>query len=446
MKKIKPNEIITVIISTIITAVIAIGVVKFYAPSLLGISSDIQMVKTSKKVPPFFDVVFRKSDHEAKEYIIPDPIIKRAKPFLSDFITMGPNDLLGFRNRNVPNAADIIMIGDSQTYGVNATLENNWPNLFISRLKENNPYITHYNLAVGGWGAIEYLEIFYKSLAFQPRMVIVAYYTGNDPLDTFRMAYSNKRWSEYRADVSMSSSDIPEVEYPPPKSDHWDVKFSDNVSTVFAPKIRLYSNEKNKVVRAGYAAMLLISKEIAKVCLEKNISLVFTIIPTKELVYKKKVDNEKMNSPLEYKKLTNQETEYINWLASELEKIENAKYVDVVEALQDEALRSSALYPPDINGHPFVLGYEVMADQLSNNVELTWTLPEGLVALFTGEETYQLGLIRDGNYWSFVSTDIIQANGWDPSISPSTIYRRDIASLPNMGIISSVNKEEFGPR
>jgi len=144
-------------------------------------------------------------------------------------------------------------------------------------------------------------------------MVVVAFYTGNDPLGSFTMAYSKKRWMAYRTDHSLSSSDLPKVEYPPPNSDLWAVNFSDKVSTVFTPKCRLYSNEKNKVVKAGYDVMLLVAKEIAKVCLEHNISIVFTIIPTKELVYKKKIDKEITDIPFNYIKLVNQEHEYINW-------------------------------------------------------------------------------------------------------------------------------------
>ena len=102
MKKIKFNEVLAILISTVATLLIAIGVIRYYAPQLLGISSDIQLVKTSKKVPPFFDGVFRVDDYQSDEYILPDPIIKRAKPLFPNLGGMGPNDLLGFRNRSIP--------------------------------------------------------------------------------------------------------------------------------------------------------------------------------------------------------------------------------------------------------------------------------------------------------------------------------------------------------
>src|SRR5262245_13635308 len=39
----------------------------------------------------------------------------------------GGFDAWGFRNRSVPEAADIVAIGDSHTYGNTATMEDSWP-------------------------------------------------------------------------------------------------------------------------------------------------------------------------------------------------------------------------------------------------------------------------------------------------------------------------------
>ena len=167
MQKIKASDLFTILISTILTLIVAVGGIRYFAPQLLGLSSDIQLVKTSKKVPPFFEGVFRVDDYKSENFILPDPIIKRAKPLFPDIGVMGPNDILGFRNYYIPNISDIIIIGDSQTYGNNASIENNWPNQFISNLSNNNENVSHYDMAVGAWGAIEYLEIFSSELLYQ---------------------------------------------------------------------------------------------------------------------------------------------------------------------------------------------------------------------------------------------------------------------------------------
>jgi hypothetical protein len=447
VKKNKLSELFIIAFSTIVTVLVATGAIRYFAPQLLGLSSDIQLVKTSKRVPPFFDGVFRVSDYKSEEYIIPDPYVKRAKPLFPDLGGMGPNDLLGFRNRSIPNVADIVIIGDSQTYGNNASLETNWPNLFMSNLRAaNNKNINHYDMAVGGWGAIEYLEIFYKSLAFQPKMLVVAFYTGNDPLETFRLAYSNNRWKTYQTDKSLSIDDMPHVEFPPPKEDLWGVTFNDKVETVFTPKNRLHSNEKSSVVQAGYDAMLIVAKEIAKVCEENNISPVFTIIPTKELVYFEKIKNEITDIPKDYSTLVGNELEYIRWLSTELARIKGTQFINLVKVLQKAALKPVSLYPDDGNGHPIATGYKIIADQLAKEIKIERLITEGLVALFTTDSSYQLGLIRDGSYGVFSSTDLIEANGWDPDTIPVSIKSRDIANLNRYGLITTIDPQKYGPR
>lgn len=446
MVKEKIFESLALIISTVLTITIAIGLIRYYAPHLLGLSSDVQLVKTSKKVPPFFEGVFRNSDYDTDEYIIPDPFIKRAKPLFPNLGGLGPNDLLGFRNRFVPNVSDIVIIGDSQTYGNNAILENNWPNLFIYALADKGKRFSHYEMAVGGWGAIEYLEIFYKSLYFQPKVVIVAFYSGNDPLETFRLAYSNDRWNKYQVDKSLSLDDLPYIEFPPPKEDLINIIFKDQIRTTFAPKNRLYSNEKNKVVMAGYNAMLLVAKEIAKVSVQNSVIPVFTIIPTKELVYVDKVRTDNLEISEDYSTLVENEQEYIDWFSSELSNISGAQYINVVNHLQETAIEPIQLYLEDANGHPIGMGYKVIADKLASSINLDWKLPDGLVALFTGESKYQLGLIRDGNYWQFVNSEIVEANGWSVDTVPQTITLRDIVNHTRVGFVNEVNQEMFGPR
>ena len=114
--------------------------------------------------------------------------------------------------------------------------------------------------------------------------------------------------------------------------------------------------------------------------------------------------------------------------------------------MQQAALSSTTLYPEDGNGHPIATGYKVIADELAKNVVLPWSEPNGLVALFTSEKKYQLGLVREGKYWTFSHPDIIEANGWDSKISPPSVRYRDIAKLSNQGVISHVDKEKYGPR
>ncbi len=110
-----------------LTLIITLILVRWFAPQLLGIPVDLQLVRVAKEVPPFFDGVFRSEDYASRNYIISDPFIKRAQPLLPSFFQVGPNDFLGFRNQNMPNVADIITIGDSQTYGIMHSLNKIHP-------------------------------------------------------------------------------------------------------------------------------------------------------------------------------------------------------------------------------------------------------------------------------------------------------------------------------
>ena len=129
------KEWLLVSTSVIASLILAIGLVRWLAPQLLGIPVDLQLVKTSQQVPPFYDNVFREEDYETEKYIINDPnTIIRAKPLLADTGWRGPNDILGFRNLYIPNQADIVITGDSQTYSDNVAIEKSWPYLLKNKL------------------------------------------------------------------------------------------------------------------------------------------------------------------------------------------------------------------------------------------------------------------------------------------------------------------------
>ena len=49
----------------LVTLAAALGLLRWLAPGLLGVPADLQMVQTSKKVPPFFDI--EEIRHEVEE-------------------------------------------------------------------------------------------------------------------------------------------------------------------------------------------------------------------------------------------------------------------------------------------------------------------------------------------------------------------------------------------
>ena len=137
-------------VASVLTFGVVLGLARAWFPSLfVSRPKDLQVTFASKEVPPFFENVFREHP-STDDYIINDPkLMIRAPGLYPDRLGLGPNDVLGFRNRAVPDVADVITIGDSQTYGLNAVLEENWP----SQMRRSLPLpTTVYNMSTGGWG------------------------------------------------------------------------------------------------------------------------------------------------------------------------------------------------------------------------------------------------------------------------------------------------------
>lgn len=96
----------------------------------------------------------------------------------------GDHDARGFRNAGVPSRADVVALGDSQTYGISARRENAWP----QQLARQRGLVV-YNMACGGWGPPHYLVLLPQALELHPRLVLLTLYTGNDLWDALEMVY-----------------------------------------------------------------------------------------------------------------------------------------------------------------------------------------------------------------------------------------------------------------
>ncbi|MCC6365712.1 MAG: hypothetical protein IT165_19535 [Bryobacterales bacterium] len=113
----------------------------------------------------------------------PSPAIKR-----SGF------DAWGFRNRRVPETADIVAIGDSHTYGNTATMEDSWPYV-LGRITGRQVY----NMGMGGYGPNQYFHLLKtKALQLKPRMIICGLYMGDDFENAFLITYGLDHWAYLR--------------------------------------------------------------------------------------------------------------------------------------------------------------------------------------------------------------------------------------------------------
>jgi lysophospholipase L1-like esterase len=439
------KELTLLVVSTLLTLVAAVGLIRWLAPGLLGGPKDLELVRSSREVPPFFEGVFRAEHFQTLDFLLKDPrTVNRPRPFHGEIaaVAIGPHDILGFRNRAVPAVADVITIGDSQTYGVNALLEDNWP----SALARHVPDATVYSMAVGSWGGVQYADMFMNAAAFRPRAVVVAFYTGNDPLDSFSVAYGSDQWRALRADPKLKASAGPAVAFPPPESEWWTPKVGGAPMT-FTPKLRLLNNEAQPAVDGGYGVIRKAATVMAENARRAGFVAAMTIVPTKELVYAPRLAAEKVEPSADYRALIDAEQRRIEELKAYFATLPSTTYVDLVQPLQAAALKDRGLYPDSLNGHPLAPGYEVIGATVAA------ALAPGLPARVSGwvkvnqeqdGRSVQVFLVRDGVAWMFETNEMIAANGWR-SVEPRAVDIRDIAALPKR-IVTEADPRRFGPR
>ena len=437
------KEVFLLVGSVVLTVVMVLGMVRWFAPGLLGRTTDMQLVQLDEKVPAFYDGVFRDTHEGTGDHQLKDPLTRiRNQPLQSRMSRLGPHDIMGFRNREVPIVADVVTIGDSMTYGNNVYMEQNWPHQLATHSRIDA--LSVYNMSTGGWAAVQYLDMFTKAVKFKPHVVVVAFYTGNDPLETFAMVYGNENWRWLMPDSTLSATDAPRVTYPVPESDQWPVEFQDGVTAIFTPELRLASNQDHPAVQAGYAVMSSVAERISNQARASGVKVLFTIIPTKELVYAKKVQQEDLEAPPAFTTLVKREAENIERVAGQIRALPDTHYVDVVAPLQAAGLGPAKLYGDTINGHPEMEGYAVIGKTLSKKIDtLLPSRPRGLYAQMS-EHEFSMLLINDEGLWYFNSQDIIEQNGWPAGTVP-TIDERDIVNISFQGTITSVDPARFGP-
>ena len=122
-----------------------------------------------------------------------DPVL--SDPILGNVMRPGGEyDARGWRNADALSSADIVALGDSQTQGNNAPTSNEaWPQV-LGHLATSSVY----QMALGGYGPVQYGHLLDNALSLHPKVVIVGFYLGNDLTDTYRLAYDFDHWKDLR--------------------------------------------------------------------------------------------------------------------------------------------------------------------------------------------------------------------------------------------------------
>lgn len=128
-------------------------------------------------------------DRAIQDKLINDPILDLKLPPH----TLG-HDANGFRNDSVPQQANVVVLGDSQTWGVNAERKDAWPQQ-LSKLSGRSAY----NMSMGGFGPVQYKAVLQQALRLSPKIIVVGFYFGNDIYDAYHMAYQYEAHRDLRS-------------------------------------------------------------------------------------------------------------------------------------------------------------------------------------------------------------------------------------------------------
>jgi lysophospholipase L1-like esterase len=311
------------------------------------------------------------------------------------------HDEWGFRNREVPDSAEVVAIGDSQTYGVSAPALLSWPAQLASLTGRRV-----YNLALGSYGPVQYEELLRtRALRLRPTVIVVGLYYGNDLWDAYTAVYGLRHWAGLRRngvplvkdsftvapprDVALAGvrdwlarhsviyrllSFTPlggvarRAEFSTREHTRGIVPFRHprhGAVTGFTPLIRLRALDlANPIVQEGLRLTVDRLEQMAEECRQAHVHFLVALIPTKERVYAPWLEGRgDLPEHEALRVLVRNELEANRRIRDRLDQI-GVRYVDLELPLRDAA-DQQAIYPSSDDGHPNAPGYQAIAQTVA---------------------------------------------------------------------------------
>ena len=318
--------------------------------------------------------------------------------------TMAGFDKWGFRNREVPQSADIVAVGDSHTYGNTARMKESWPYVLSQLIGQSV-----YNLGMGGYGPNQYFYLSTtKALSLKPRMLIWGLYMGDDFEGAYSLTYGLDHWASLR---KLPPQKVDPNVWEAPESNTWGkrtrVWFSRhsllyqlvfhawmgdrikgevqirNASTLypgeatsliipdkhiaeaFRPKgILTRLDQQNPSIREGMRITFELLKQMNEICQQNRVQFVVVVIPTKEMVFSDYLEHNSkillddvIDQLLVNERLAEQQT--FKFMADT-----NITYIDTLPAMKKSI--EKGLYASSAGDmHPNKNGYRVIAETIA---------------------------------------------------------------------------------
>ena len=92
------------------------------------------------------------------------------------------HDSRGFRNPHALERADIVLLGDSHTYGTTVSPNDTW-----ARVLAAETGATVYNMAIPAWGPGQAAAFLPDALALKPKTILYGLFFGNDFIDALQV-------------------------------------------------------------------------------------------------------------------------------------------------------------------------------------------------------------------------------------------------------------------
>jgi len=283
----------------------------------------------------------------------------------------GGHDEFGFRNKEVPQNAKIVAIGDSNTYGLAATRSDAWPNQLAKRTGD-----TVYNMGLGGYGPLQYLKLLQtQAMELNPEIVLVGLYFGNDFVDTYQLVYLQDKWKQYRNEQitfdKIASKVVDDSRRARRLSGlrNWlsrNSVFYRILTGALGPALREYqSDHMQEEGRAYFRPERGSVIRFNALMLEHALN--FTRPEVEELVYSDLIINSEDQPQKEiFSNIVASENLLRDKVFLALER-DGINHVDLLPAFAENAV-TSQIYPT-FNTHPNALGYSIIANTVAHKLE-----------------------------------------------------------------------------
>lgn len=288
----------------------------------------------------------------------------------------------GFRNPKSIKQAEIVVLGDSHTYGHNVNSEDSWPNQLA-----NMANMTVYNFGMVGYGSLQYYYLIDEAIKLKPKHIIIGLYLANDLNDVCKFVNKTDYWQKwvkelgYNVEICLQSSNRPnrfeqflsqqhlvsltESVY---KKIYRSLDLGDavNVKEKRNPTLIKYNrivDHKNNMdmERESISIGFEITKDVLKDTKRKadlnGIEFGVVFIPSKERVFYDYLTEKGYQLSTDYNDLIDNETTLVAKFSCFFNEL-GIKFVEAKPYVLRELYSSKGVYRPTDDGHPLEIGYK----------------------------------------------------------------------------------------